>query len=533
MKILLKSVCFFENLCNTIYKERRRSMKKLSLNLKKIASLFIIAALIITSVFVLSACGDDNNENNNTTASNLYDINFGGNIDGEKYDVEATTWQESEEEGFEAVYTLVGEVPYNKDVADQMGYTDGRVNFALIRFTSSTVNKVNYDKATQEGFYAEITNFYGTDHQAEPTIKHGGFSSGNETTSQTTYFLYQGVDNTVRTMTVKISFDGTEENARLYKFVIDPANYTLEERPIYYNIDFNGNIDGEKYNVAGTSWEQSAEEGFEAVYTLVGEVPYNKGVADQMGYTDGRVNFALIRFTSNLVDKVNYDETTQEGFYAEITNFYGTDHQAEPTIKHGGFSSGNETTSQTTYFLYQGVDDTVRTMTIKISFDGTEENARLYKFVIDPANYTLESAPAVQVVDTPVSIGSTEFENADGLIIAEVEPNRFMATGNVATMTAEQAEAFWAGVAQEGDKYVILNLTFEANSTIKYGFVDHADTTLTDSAKSFEANEMTSEDFILRVNAESSNMIWRVEITTADDNTIVYTVDMSNLTFSL
>ena len=172
-------------------------------------------------------------------------------------------------------------------------------------------------------------------------------------------------------------------------------------------------------------------------------------------------------------------------------------------------------------------------MTIKISFDGTEENARLYKFVIDPANYTLESAPAVQVVDTPVSIGSTEFENADGLIIAEVEPNRFMATGNVATMTAEQAEAFWAGVAQEGDKYVILNLTFEANSTIKYGFVDHADTTLTDSAKSFEANDMTSEDFILRINAESSNMIWRVEITTADDNTIVYTVDMSNLTFSL
>lgn len=41
------------------------------------------------------------------------------------------------------------------------------------------------------------------------------------------YFLYQGVDNTVRTLTIEISFDGTEKNARLYKFVIDPANYTL------------------------------------------------------------------------------------------------------------------------------------------------------------------------------------------------------------------------------------------------------------------------------------------------------------------
>ena len=509
-------------------------MKKLALDMKKIAVLLIVTALIITSVFVLSACGDDNNENNNNnnTNSNLYNIDFNGNIAGEKYDVEATTWQESDEEGFESVYTLVGEVPYNKAVADQMGYTDGRENFALIRFTSDVVNKVNYDEATQEGFYAEITNFYGTDHQAEPSIKHGGFSSGNATTSQTTYFLYQGVDDTVRTMTVKISFDGTEENARLYKFVIDPANYTLEARPILYNIDFNGNIAGEKYNVAGTSWEQSHEDGFEAVYTLVGEVPYNKAVADQMGYTDGRENFALIRFTSDVVNKVNYDEATQEGFYAEITNFYGTDHQAEPSIKHGGFSSGNATTSQTTYFLYQGVDDTVRTMTVKISFDGTEENARLYKFVIDPTNYTLESAPALQVVNSPVSISDVEFENAVDFSITEIEPNRYIANGNVATMTAEHAEAFWAGVAKAGDKYVILHLTFDANSTIKYGFVDNLDTDLSDTAKSFEANGMSGEDFILRVNPDSSNMIWKVEVSNGA-NTTTYTVDMSNLTYSL
>ncbi len=299
-----------------------------------------------------------------------------------------------------------------------------------------------------------------------------------------------------------------------------------------YNIDFNGNIAGEKYDVEATTWQESDEEGFESVYTLVGEVPYNKAVADQMGYTDGRENFALIRFTSDVVNKVNYDEATQEGFYAEITNFYGTDHQAEPSIKHGGFSSGNATTSQTTYFLYQGVDDTVRTMTVKISFDGTEENARLYKFVIDPANYTLESAPALQVVNSPVSISDIEFENAVDFSITEIEPNRYIANGNVATMTAEQAEAFWAGVAKAGDKYVILHLTFDANSTIKYGFVDNLDTDLSVTAKVFEANGMTSEDFILRVNPDSSNMIWKVEVSNGA-NTTTYTVDMSNLTYSL
>ena len=33
---------------------------------------------------------------------------------------------------------------------------------------------------------------------------------------------------------------------------------------------------------------------------------------------------------------------------------------------------------------------------LSISFDGTEENARVYKFVIDPKNYTLEEAPQTQ-----------------------------------------------------------------------------------------------------------------------------------------
>lgn len=190
---------------------------------KLFASLTCFALMFITALCFVG-CGK-------TKSSQLYNINFGGNIEGEKYNVEATTWEKSNEEGFDAVYTLKGEVPYNKDVADALGYSDGRVNFTLIRFTSDKVKRVSYNAETKEGFYCEITNFYGTESQAEPVVKHGGFGSGNEQTKQTTYFLYQGVDDQIRTMRVKISFDGTEENARVYKFVIDPKNYTLEEAP--------------------------------------------------------------------------------------------------------------------------------------------------------------------------------------------------------------------------------------------------------------------------------------------------------------
>ena len=114
-------------------------------------------------------------------------------------------------EGGKPLAEAKGEVAYDKATADALGYTDGRVNFALIRITSDSVKRVEYDKETQKGFYCKITNFYGTDKESV-VVKHGGFSSGNETTKQTTYFLYQGVDNTVRTLTLEISFDGTEEN---------------------------------------------------------------------------------------------------------------------------------------------------------------------------------------------------------------------------------------------------------------------------------------------------------------------------------
>lgn len=197
---------------------------------KKLLSLVVALCMIIPMSLSLVACGNDKDPETPTPEPSLYNVNFGGNVEGEKYSVAASTWEKSSEEGFEAVYTLKGEVAYDKTTADAMGYTDGRCHFVLIRFTSDTLNRVSYNEETGEGFYCKITNYYGTDHE-EVKVKHGGFSSGNETTKNTTYFLYQGVDSTVRTMTLEISFDGTSANARLYKFVIDPANYTLQANP--------------------------------------------------------------------------------------------------------------------------------------------------------------------------------------------------------------------------------------------------------------------------------------------------------------
>ncbi len=169
-----------------------------------------------------------------------------------------------------------------------------------------------------------------------------------------------------------------------------------------YKVDFAGTSgDQYKYQIDGTTWKESNEEGFEKVYTLTGEVAYNMEVAQALGYVDaegnGRTHFALIHFTSDDLARVSYDETKGTGFYAKITNFYGTD-KAEEVIKHGGFGAYAEDADVDTsheYFLFQGVDDTVRTLTLEISFDGTAENAKTYKFVIDPKNYTLEEAPAV------------------------------------------------------------------------------------------------------------------------------------------
>ena len=90
--------------------------------------------------------------------------------------------------------------------------------------------------------------------------------------------------------------------------VLGAIGFTACGKKSLYNIDFSGNIEGENYSVAGSTWEQSSEDGFDAVYTLKGTIAYDKTTADKMGYTDGRVHFVLIKFTSDEVTKLSYNK---------------------------------------------------------------------------------------------------------------------------------------------------------------------------------------------------------------------------------
>ena len=200
-----------------------------SSKIKTIAFSALAVLFVVVCAFSFAACGDNS----------LYKVDFNGTMGDNfksEYQLEGTTWKESDEEGFEKVYTLTGTVPYNLEFATlpNMGYADadgnGITNFAVIHITSDMA-KVEYDEETGEGFYAKITNNYGTDN-AEVKIKHGSFGAKKDgVDSSKDYYLFQGIDNTVKTMTIEISFDGTEKNARTYKFVIDPKNYKLEPAP--------------------------------------------------------------------------------------------------------------------------------------------------------------------------------------------------------------------------------------------------------------------------------------------------------------
>lgn len=200
---------------------------------RKWATTLSLALILVLGGIGLAACNDpgEGDGTTNTTKYSYtvgdYTIDFGGNKEGEKYDNKATTWTMSQEDGFDAVFTLTGTVPHSQKVGDEV-YGGNIYTIALIRFTS-TIEKVDWNEAEQEGFYLNIyKNYVSAEQPGEADVRHGSFTTGTGTTSDTTFFFYNQIDDTVRTKVVKISFDGTEENAAWFKFVIDPANYTLE-----------------------------------------------------------------------------------------------------------------------------------------------------------------------------------------------------------------------------------------------------------------------------------------------------------------
>ena len=196
---------------------------------KKLIAIMSLALVLVLGGAVLVGCGEPapDTSPNGIYQVGKYTIDFNGNREGEAYDNKATTWTMSSEEGFDAVFTLTGVVPRSQKVGDEV-YGGLNYNIALIRFTSS-VEKVDWDEDTQSGFYLNIyKNFKDFKNPGEADVRHGSFTTGTGTTSDTTFFLYNQIDNTVRTKVVKISFDGKEENSAWFKFVINPANYTLQ-----------------------------------------------------------------------------------------------------------------------------------------------------------------------------------------------------------------------------------------------------------------------------------------------------------------
>lgn len=186
-------------------------------SLKRVLLSTLSIALVLVALFMFSACGQ----------KPLYNIDFGGGeitYNGKNGTVDGATWTKcADEKGFDAVYKLTGTVPANSFVNENI-YGGLAKNVVLIKFTSDTVTKVSYDKEAGTGFYNILNK--GTANEKQ---KHASFSSADGEVAKTTYFFYQQVDDTVRTLTMNISFDGTEEHEAVYKFIIDPANYTLTD----------------------------------------------------------------------------------------------------------------------------------------------------------------------------------------------------------------------------------------------------------------------------------------------------------------
>ena len=201
---------------------------------RKWATTLSLALILVVGGIGLAACNDPGEGDDTTTTPQYvydvgaYTIDFGGNKKGENYDNKATTWTMSQEDGFDAVFTLTGTVPRSQKAGDEI-YNGSIYTIALIRFTSDTIEKVPYNSGDGTGFYAEIyKNYVSAQEPGEADVRHDDNPSFTTGPDDTTFFFYNQIDETIRTKVVKLSFDGTEDNAIWVKFVIDPQNYELE-----------------------------------------------------------------------------------------------------------------------------------------------------------------------------------------------------------------------------------------------------------------------------------------------------------------
>lgn len=129
----------------------------------------------------------------------------------------------------------------------------------------------------------------------------------------------------------------------------------------------------------------------------------------------------------------------------------------------------------------------------------------------------------VRLASGEVSLGDVKFSNNSSVMINRgKEEHTYEVSGTASFMSQQQADAFWAGTAQEGDAYVILELDFNVGTTINYGEGETAKTYTND----------TDKDDVLQIiyRVTDNQKVATYNVTKKDADTIAYKVTFANLT---
>lgn len=132
---------------------------------------------------------------------------YSGTYQGKTYSVAASQWEKQEdEESFDGVYKLVGEVKYDDQTGKTLYYGDADTKY----FVAITINH-------EDGIMPQDSTFQIEDR----TLKV--FDNGNPNT----FTLIKSISQETKdfTLTIKWNSDTTVK----YKFVIDKDSFTLEE----------------------------------------------------------------------------------------------------------------------------------------------------------------------------------------------------------------------------------------------------------------------------------------------------------------
>lgn len=131
--------------------------------------------------------------------------------------------------------------------------------------------------------------------------------------------------------------------------------------------------------------------------------------------------------------------------------------------------------------------------------------------------------------------GAVQYSNTSSFKLNWQGNNSYKATGDANIMTAEQADAFWKGTAQEGDNFVVLSITFNQGANIVYGF-DTEDANFENpdgTAVKTYTNDTDQNDtlqLILRLKQDGSKT-FKVIDTEKDADAVTYTVDFTSINF--